>query len=149
MPPGRSATQTRTTQHEMTLRVRYSETDQMGTFYNSRALEWFECGRTEWLRAAGIPYAQMELKGALLPLVEAHINYRGRARYDDELRLTITAAMAGRARVRFDVSIIHAGNGVPVASGYTVHAVVDPDGRPIRPPQWLVAALGGEAGRES
>ena len=33
------------------LRVRYSETDQMGTFYNSRALEWFECGRTELMRA--------------------------------------------------------------------------------------------------
>jgi hypothetical protein len=42
------------------LRVRYSETDQMGTFYNSRALEWFECGRTELLRQLGIPYAQME-----------------------------------------------------------------------------------------
>ena len=39
------------------LRVRYGETDQMGTFYNSRALEWFECGRTELLRAIGAAYA--------------------------------------------------------------------------------------------
>ncbi len=42
------------------LRVRYSETDQMGTFYNSRALEWFECGRTAMLREIGTPYAEME-----------------------------------------------------------------------------------------
>lgn len=113
----------------------------MGTFYNSRALEWFECGRTELLRAAGIPYAQMEQKGALLPLVEAHVNYHGRARYDDELKLTVTAEMAGKARLRFDVSIVQAAGGSPVASGYTVHAVVDPAGKPIRPPEWLVAAL--------
>ena len=37
-------------QHEFLIRVRYSETDQMGTFYNSRPLEWFECGRTELFR---------------------------------------------------------------------------------------------------
>jgi len=47
-------------------RIRYSETDQMGTFYNSRPLEWFECGRTELLRAMGIAYAQMERRGVRL-----------------------------------------------------------------------------------
>src|SRR5512141_570893 len=91
------------------LRVRYSETDQMGTFYNSRALEWFECARTELLRAAGVSYAQMEEKGVFLPLVEAHVKYEGRARYDDLLRITCGAKMAGKASVRFDVYIIHAG----------------------------------------
>jgi acyl-CoA thioester hydrolase len=122
-------------------RVRYSETDQMGTFYNSRALEWFECGRTEWLRQRGVPYAQMERRGVLLPLVEAHVEYHGRARYDDLLRVTATAAMAGRARVRFDVRIVQAEGARPVASGYTVHAIVSPEGRPIRPPTWFLEAL--------
>ena len=145
-PQEETATEIRKLQHELTLRVRYSETDQMGTFYNSRALEWFECGRTELLRAAGLPYARMEQKGALLPLVEAHVNYHGRARYDDELKLIVTAEMAGKARVRFDVAIAHASSGAAVASGYTVHAVVDASGRPIRPPEWLVAALNGKPG---
>ena len=117
----------------------------MGTFYNSRALEWFECGRTEFLRAAGVPYAQMELRGALLPLVEAHVEYLGRARYDDELEVTTSAAMSGKARVRFDVDIRHA-NGRPVARGYTVHAVVGPAGKPIRPPGWFLDALGRSGG---
>ncbi len=122
-------------------RVRYSETDQMGTFYNSRALEWFECGRTEWLRAAGRPYAEMERRGVLLPLVEAHVEYLGRARYDDLLTMTTTAAMAGRARIRFDISIAHAGGGGGVVRGYTVHAITGGDGRPIRPPAWVLEAL--------
>jgi YbgC/YbaW family acyl-CoA thioester hydrolase len=68
------------------LRVRYSETDQMGTFYNSRALEWFECGRSELIRRkVGMSYAALEAKGAFLPLVEAHLEFQGGARYDDLL----------------------------------------------------------------
>ena len=128
-------------------RVRYSETDQMGTFYNSRALEWFECGRTELLRSLGVPYAEMERRGVLLPLVEAHVAYRGRARYDDELLMATRAEMAGRARLRFDVEIRHASAGGEVADGYTVHAITDASGRPIRPPAWLLDALGQSARR--
>lgn len=128
------------------LRVRYSETDPMGTFYNSRALEWFECGRTELLRAIGTPYAEMERRGVLLPLVEAHVEFVGRARYDDELRVTAAAAMCGRARVRFDVQIDRADGAGAVVRGYTVHAVTDAAGKPVRPPAWFAAALDGRRG---
>ncbi len=121
--------------HRLTLRVRYSETDQMGTFYNSRALEWFEVSRTELMRAQGMPYTGWEKQGYMLPLVEAHVNYRGRAKYDDLLELEVSMTMAGRASVRFDVKIKCGDQ--PVADGYTVHAVVDPAGRPVRPPKWL------------
>lgn len=123
------------------LRVRYSETDQMGTFYNSRVLEWFECGRSEWLRATGVPYTEMESRGVLLPLVEAHVRYAGRARYDDLLHVRTTAAMTGRASLRFDVRITQAEGGAAVAEGYTLHAVVDPTGKPIRPPPWFLTAI--------
>ncbi len=123
------------------LRVRYSETDQMGTFYNSRALEWFECGRTELLRAIGLPYAEMERRGVMLPLVEAHVEYLGRARYDDVLTVTTTATMSGRARLRFDIVIEQADGGMGVARGYPVHAFVDPAGKPVRPPEWFRKAL--------
>ncbi len=128
------------------LRVRYGETDQMGTVYNARVLEWFECGRTELLRQLGVPYAQMERRGVLLPLVEAHVEYLGRARYDDELRVTTTADRPGPARIRFDVHIEHAGGG-DVARGHTVHAVTDATGRPARPPEWLLEALSQERER--
>jgi acyl-CoA thioester hydrolase len=127
-------------EHVLRLRVRYGETDQMGTYYNSRVLDWFECGRTEFLRALGIPYAEMEAKGVFLPIVEAHLHYRGRARYDDEIILTTTAALHGKARVRFDVRIVRAAGG-DVADGYTIHAITDAAGKPIRPPSWLARAL--------
>lgn len=124
------------------IRVRYSETDQLGTFYNSRALEWFEVGRTELLRAIGLPYTEMETRGAMLPLVEAHVEFLGRARYDDELAVKVFAAMSGKARLRFDIEISQTAGGAPVAKGYTVHAIVAPAGKPIRPPDWLTEKIG-------
>ncbi len=127
--------------HQINLRVRYSETDQMGTFYNSRALEWFECARTESLRSAGVAYAELENKGILLPVVEAHLKYLGKARYDDLLSVQTTIQFSGKASVRFDVAIAQAENGAAVVEGYTIHAITDATGKPIRPPQWLSTAL--------
>ena len=121
------------------LRVRYSETDQMGTFYNSRALEWFECARSELMRnKLGMSYVAVEEKGAFLPLVEAHLEFLGGARYDDLLEIASSVDWLGRVRLRFDVEISQAQNGRPVVKGYTVHAFTDRQGRPIRPPLWFV-----------
>ncbi len=127
-------------EHTVEIRVRYSEIDQLGTFYNSRALEWFEVGRTELLRAMGLPYDEMETRGAHLPLVTSHVEYRGRAGYDDRLAVTATVAV-DKARLRFDVKIHHI-DGRLVAEGYTVHAITSIAGKPMRPPAWLVEAIG-------
>lgn len=127
------------------LRVRYAETDHMGGYYYSRVLEWFECGRSELLREAGVPYTDMVARGVLLPVVEAHVEYLARARYDDLLEIRTTANMSGKASVRFEVRIALADGEAEgeIATGYTVHAVTGPSGKPIRAPGWLVEALGG------
>jgi acyl-CoA thioester hydrolase len=127
--------------HTQTLRVRYSEIDALGTYYNSRALEWFERGRTELCRATGTPYTEWERRGVMLPVTEAHVEFVGKAVYDDLLKMTTTAAMAGRARIRFDVVIEQADTGRSVCRGYTIHAITDGTGKPMRPPRWVVELL--------
>jgi acyl-CoA thioester hydrolase len=134
-------------QDVLQLRVRYSETDQMGTFYNSRALEWFECGRTELMRRRlGLSYTELEAKGVFLPIVEAHLEFLGGARYDDLLDIASDVAMDGRARLRFNALINQHAGGRPVVRGYTVHAFADPHGKPIRPPAWFLEQLQTAAG---
>ena len=131
--------------HTLQFRVRYSETDQMQTFYNSRALEWFEVGRTELSRAIGVPYAEWEKRGILMPLVEARVFFRGRARYDDLLEMTVTLKTEGRARLLFENRIVQADGSGAVAEGYTVHAMVSTEtGRPVRSPDWVVELLNKE-----
>jgi acyl-CoA thioester hydrolase len=134
-------------QDVLQLRVRYSETDQMGTFYNSRALEWFECGRTELMRRRlGLTYAALEEKGVFLPLVEAHLEFQGGARYDDLLDIASTVEVSGRAKIRFNVQINQNAGGKPVVRGYTIHAFADAAGKPIRPPAWFLELMQKAAG---
>ena len=132
-------------EHTVRFRVRYSEVDRMGAVYNSRVLEWFEAGRVELLRAAGVSYDWMEQQGAHLPVVEAHLEYLSRAGFDDELELRARASMPGRASVRFDIVVVHVGDGREVVRGCTLHAVTDKGGKVIRTPKWLSDALGGGA----
>jgi acyl-CoA thioester hydrolase len=135
MPPRR---------HQIELRVRYADTDQMGTYYNARVLEWFECGRSEYLRAAGKSYREMEQEGIRLPVAEAHVDYLGKAQYDDLLILSSTLSMPGKARFRFDVDVRQSATGAPVCRGYTVHVLTDAQGKPMRPPRWLVELVTAE-----
>lgn len=126
-----------TVSHSFTFRVRYAETDQMGTFYNARALEWFEVGRSELSRAVGMPYTEWESKGIFLPLIEAYVRYQGRAQYDDLLEMTLWGETIGHTRMRFPVNIVHAESRKPVCKGHTVHALVNKEGRPMRIPDWI------------
>ena len=131
--------------HICQLRVRYSESDRMGTFYNSRLLEWMEVGRSELTRAAGKPYAQWEAEGVMAPIIESHLRFSGRAGYDDLLNLETTCEREGRARLRFTTVISLADTGKPVAEGFTIHALTNPEGKPLRIPEWVSELLGDRA----
>lgn len=130
--------------HTHKFRVRYSETDQMQTFYNSRALEWFEEGRTELSRAMGVSYAEWEHRGIQLPLIEAHVYFTGRAKYDDLLEMTTSIQREGRARIRFENRIVQTDGSGDVAHGYTVHAMLGTEGVPVRAPDWVLELLNQE-----
>lgn len=130
--------------HVYQLRVRYSESDRMGTFYNSRLLEWMEVGRSELIRAMGSTYAEWEERGVMAPIVEANLKFKGRAGYDDVLEIETSFSREGRARLRFESKLTLAENGQPVAEGYTIHALTDPSGKPIRIPDWIDDLLTGE-----
>ena len=68
---------------EIKFRVRYGETDQMGVVYHGNYAQYFEMGRTDWLREMGFSYRLMEESGIILPVVSISINYKKSARYDD------------------------------------------------------------------
>jgi acyl-CoA thioester hydrolase len=118
------------------VRVRYAETDKMGVVYYANYFVWFEVGRTDLLREHGWSYRNMEADGYALPVVEAHCQYAHPARYDDELDVRTTGTLLSPVRVRFDYEVVRADNTETViASGHTVHAVLDAAGRPRRLPE--------------
>lgn len=115
----------------------------MGALNSPRALEWFEFGRTEWLRAAGMPYSELERQGLFLPAVEANCRYLKRVRFDDPIELVTRLTQVGRASIRFDylARLPEAGSDNRVLVGWTTHAFVDANGNVIRPPAEVVQRL--------
>jgi acyl-CoA thioester hydrolase len=119
------------------IRVRYAETDKMGVVYHANYFMWFEIGRCELLRAIGRSYRQMEAEGIGLPVIEAHCEYKSPARYDDELQVKTTGRLLSPARVEFAYEIVRPCDGTVTATGRTVHAAVDTNGRPCRLPDYI------------
>lgn len=123
------------------IRVRYAETDMMGVVYYANFFVWFEVGRADLLRASGWSYREMEAGGTGLPVIEAHCAYRRPARYDDDLEVRTRGTLVSPVRVQFDYEVVRTGDGLSLATGRTVHAALDKDGRPRRLPERVRALL--------
>ena len=117
-----------------TIRVRYAETDKIGVVYYANYLVWFEVARGDLLRSLGWSYREMEQAGVSLPVIEAHCQYRRSARYDDELEVRAEGRMVSAVRMEFNYQVVRKTDQELVASGRTVHAALDPTGRPCRLP---------------
>jgi acyl-CoA thioester hydrolase len=122
------------TEHSVTVRVRYGETDQMGVVYHPNYLLYFETGRTELMRAAGVAYSDLEKCGVCLVVTEASCRYRAAARYDQELKILTKVDQVGKARVKFSYRVIGP-EGALLAEGHTELASVDAAKNPVRLPK--------------
>jgi acyl-CoA thioester hydrolase len=122
---------------EITIRVRYAETDRMGLLHHANYLVYFEQARTEMLRSLGHTYKDLEDGGYLLVLTKFEVRYRSPARYDDVLtiRTTVDRTTAVRIDHRYEVSCERK----LIAEATSTLACVDRDGRPQALPEYLRA----------
>jgi acyl-CoA thioester hydrolase len=112
---------------EITIRVRYAETDRMGLVHHANYLVYFEQGRTELLRSLGLAYKDFEDQGYLLVLTRAEIRYRSPAHYDD--LLTLRTMVVRTTAVRIDHRYELFRDGTLIAEGSTTLACLDRQGR--------------------
>lgn len=118
--------------YEFQLRVRYEETDQMGFAYYGKYFTWFEVARSEIMRACGLPYTECEKRGLYLPVVEADCKYEHPLTYDDLITVRISVRTIRNASIIFDYEIVK--DGKRTASGFTAHAFINKDRKPVRVP---------------
>jgi acyl-CoA thioester hydrolase len=124
------------------LRVRYSETDGMGIVYHANYVVWFEIGRTEWCRAAGVPYRSMEDAGLLILVTSVECTFRRSARYDDPIRIRAAMTELSSRGCAFAYEVIGPED-VRLATGETRHVFADVEGRLRRAPEEIVRSLEG------
>ena len=128
---------------KLELRVIYGDTDQMGVVYYANYLRFFEASRNEFIRAKGLRYRDFERTFELmLPVVEAGVQYRLPARYDDLLTVEATLTEARRASARFEYRVLR--DGELLVTGHTIHACVDLTGKVRRMPPELLARLSAD-----
>jgi acyl-CoA thioester hydrolase len=123
---------------EARLRVIYGDTDQMGVVYYANYFRYFEFARSEYFRAHGGSYADVERSGIQLPVVEASCRYKAPARYDDVLVIQVAVARVRGASLVFTYELFREGEPrTLLCTGRTLHASVGRDGRPTRLPEAL------------
>jgi acyl-CoA thioester hydrolase len=123
------------------IRVRYSETDQMGYVYYGVYASYFEVTRVEAMRNLGVSYKALELSGILMPVSEYSIKYKRPCTYDELLRIEVVIKEMPTSRIRFYYSTFNEQNQL-ANEAYTELFFMDAQKqRPVRVPEILTNAL--------
>jgi len=131
---------------QLTLRVRYAETDQMGVAHHGSYFIWMEAARTELLREQGISYRDLEESGFFLPVYEARCRYRKGVHYDDTLIVESWLSALGGASITIAYTMYSKrGEKSIIAEGETHHAFTDKNGRVVRVPAFFRDLFGDGA----
>ncbi len=130
-------------EHIAKTRIRYADTDQMGYVHHGKYFEYFEMGRTEYMRACGQSYADFEKGGLFLVLSEAHARYLAPARYDMEIAIRTCLKAISHAQVVFEYTV-EGEDGKVFCQGDTRLACVDAEGKIRRIPKDMQRRLKGE-----
>lgn len=135
LPPGARS-------HTAEFRVRYAETDAQGIAYYGSYYTWFEAGRGELGHAVGMPYAELERHGYVLPVAEAFCRYYTPLLPCERFHITTSVPALGKAKITFANHITSLDGQRQVAHGYTIHACTRRDGRPQGLPPEVVEHYG-------
>ena len=125
---------TETPFHDVEFRVRYAETDQMGVVYHANYLVWCEVGRTDFIRARGMSYAEMERAGVGLAVSDLSARFHSAARYDDMIRVRTTVAEVRSRGITFDYLITKSGSGERLVTARTALVSIDRSGKLVALP---------------
>ena len=113
----------------------------MRVVYHSNYLIWCEIGRTEFIRALGTPYAELERQNVTLAVVEASLRFHAAARYDNLIRVTTTISDLRSRTLTFDYLIANAETGERFVTASTKLASLTRDSRLTKMPASLLEVL--------
>jgi len=129
---------------ETKLRVRYAETDKMGVVYHSNFVIWFEVGRVELLRQFGFQYSEMEAEdNCHIPVVDLRVRYKVPALYDDEIVVRTEIKNVRSSLLHFSYEIFRDGNRMLLATGETMHIIVNKELERTALPEKYMRAFNG------
>lgn len=127
--------------NEISFRVRYSETDQMGVVYHGNYAQYFEMGRVEWLRQWGTSYKEMEDSGIMLPVISLHVDFKKPALYDDLITVRTILKKIPSVRIEFDFEIRNEAGDILVTATTVLVFIDMKKNRPVKCPNYLLETI--------
>ncbi|MDY6069304.1 MAG: thioesterase family protein [Opitutales bacterium] len=121
------------------IRVRFSETDAMGVVYHSNYLNWFEVARVDLMDSIGMPYKKFAENKIHLPVVDAHLEYKRPAKFDDKLEVVAYIGEAPTVKIKVQYEVLR--DGVLLCKGHTTHVFIGEKGTPVKPPKEFLERL--------
>ncbi len=127
--------------HWKRVRVYYEDTDFTGMVYHANYLRFFERGRSDFLRDAGVAHSALldRADPAAFTIVRAELDYRNAARIDDQLDIVTAYGGTKGARIFFSQSCWRADT--LIAEAEIIAVQIHADGRPRRPLPDIVEKL--------
>lgn len=120
-------------QHWLTIRVYYEDTDFTGLVYHANYLKYFERGRSDHLRDAGVSHQSLldRPDPAAFTIVKADVDFRQAAHVDDLLKVRTRYLGLKGARILFEQAVLR--DDTVIAEAKIIAVTIHADGRPRRP----------------
>lgn len=126
---------------ETLLKVRYSETDQMGVVYHGNYAQYLELARIDWLSRLGVSYKSMEENGVMLPVFTLDLKFKKSAFFDDELTVKTSLRKIPTVKIIFDFEIFNENNELLTTASTTLVFVDSKTRKPIPCPSYLLEKI--------
>tara|TARA_R110000744_G_scaffold95468_3_gene184433 strand:- start:940 stop:1392 length:453 start_codon:yes stop_codon:yes gene_type:complete len=120
-------------QHWITVRVYYEDTDFTGMVYHANYLRFFERGRSDHLRDAGISHQSLldREDPAAFTLTNVNVSYKRPAKVDDLLHIRTRYLGMDGPRIRFEQACLR--DGQLISEAEITAVMIHADGRLRRP----------------
>ena len=114
----------------------------MGVVYHGNYAQYFELGRTEWLRSLGVTYKDMEISGIMLPVISLNSKFVKSALYDDVLTVKTILKNKPLVKIEFDYEITNQHQELICIGTTTLAFMNSKTGKPIKCPEEILARMG-------
>ena len=120
-------------QHWTPVRVYYEDTDFTGLVYHANYLKYFERGRSNHLRDAGVTHKSLLERDdpAAFTIVKADVDFKNAAHVEDELMVRTRYMGVKGARIFFDQAVLR--DETLICEAKIIAVTIHSDGRPRRP----------------
>ncbi len=119
------------------IKVRYSETDQMGIVHHSNYLKFFELARIEWLEKLEMSYEEIEKRNIILPVVNCDLKFIKPLFFGDSFQVEVRCTKRPTSSIEFSYEIFNT-KGEKTTVGRTLLAFLNSNSmKPIKCPEMI------------